>query len=429
MVLVYVWRVQDLLSPLGAAKPGIVVTGVVVVLAMLDGPVLARLNAFTTWTPARFALLMGMLAIGFAPWSLFPKLSLSMAGKDLMPAIALMGLLAASIREPRDVYRFVAVEVLGAVVFAGVVLTRYHVGPNGRLGSLVYYDANDLGMFLVCTLPLADWWRRRARHFAVRLAAAAAIAVLLVTIIRTGSRGAFLGLLAVVLYAVIGYRSVPLARRVAMAAVCAGLLALAAGTTYWATMDTILHPTSDYNWIGNAEGGRMDVWRRGIGYMMHRPVTGVGLGAFPVAEGTLSPLASQQQWGVGVKWSVAHNSFVQAGAELGVLGLAAFVGLLASAFRLARRTAAFGRATGDESVSALGDALCATFVGYAVAGFFLSQAYAAYLFVMVGIALGLARAVSVGDAAPAVATDREAPRIAAGRTDAPPSLEWLRDQP
>jgi O-antigen ligase len=213
-----------------------------------------------------------------------------------------------------------------------------------------------------------------------------------------------------------------------MAGAVGGLLLVTAGTTYWTSMNTILHPTSDYNWVGNAEGGRMDVWRRGIGYMVHHPVTGVGLGAFPVAEGTLSPLASQQAWGVGVKWSAAHNSFVQAGAELGVFGLVAFVGLLASAFLLARRTAALGLAAGDGTVAALGDALSASFVGYAVAGFFLSQAYAAYLFAMVGILLGLGRAVAVARASAAAVAERMARYAPPHHASAHAPLAWLRDR-
>ena len=71
--------------------------------------------------------------------------------------------------------------------------------------------------------------------------------------------------------------------------------------------------------------------------MMANPLLGVGPGNFQTAEGTLSPLAERQQYGVGVRWNAAHNSFVQIGAELGFPGLALFVAVIVSAFVALRR--------------------------------------------------------------------------------------------
>ena len=54
-------------------------------------------------------------------------------------------------------------------------------------------------------------------------------------------------------------------------------------------MGTLLHPTDDYNWTGEAEGGRMTIWGRGIRYMIDRPFTGVGIcGRFPLPRGRFS---------------------------------------------------------------------------------------------------------------------------------------------
>ena len=133
----------------------------------------------------------------------------------------------------------------------------------------------------------------------------------------------------------------------------------------------------------------MSVWKRGIGYMVGRPITGVGAGAFPVAEGTISPLAKVQDYGVGLKWSAAHNSFVQVGAELGFPGLVVFLALLFAGLARARRAVTLGLAVGDQRAAAMGDALAASLVGFAVSGFFLSEAYAAYVYSVIGIAIGL----------------------------------------
>ena len=402
-LLGYVWRLQDLFPVIGHIKPVTLVTGAFLVVLLLDRQLPTQFGSVATRAPAIFAVILGGLAMIGVPFSLYPGMSLSVALKDLAPAIILMIGIGAAIQYPLDAYRLSAVQVIGALVFSTVVLTRYSIGAGGRLGDLVYYDANDLGLVLVCTLPLAEWCAQYSTRLAARIGALIIIGVLLLTIVKTGSRGAFLGLVAVVAYGIFANRSAPLRRRFGLAVLAGVLLVGTAGKQYWTDMDTILHPTQDYNWVGNAEGGRMSVWKRGIGYMLGHPITGVGVGAFPVAEGTISPLAKVQDYGVGLKWSAAHNSFVQIGAELGFPGLLMFVALLFAGLGLARRAVAFGLAVGDQRAAAMGDALAASLVGFAVSGFFLSEAYSPYVYSVIGIAIGLhealVRQVSVAEQA------------------------------
>src|SRR2546422_9855684 len=102
-------------------------------------------------------------------------------------------------------------------------------------------------------------------------------------------------------------------------------------------MQTTVRPDRDYN--TTSETGRLKIWERGLNYMAGRPVLGVGAGNFPVAEGTISPLARLQERGIGVRWGAAHNSFLQVGAELGIPGLLLFIGLIATTFMSLRRAA------------------------------------------------------------------------------------------
>src|SRR6266446_1428225 len=78
---------------------------------------------------------------------------------------------------------------------------------------------------------------------------------------------------------------------------------------------------------------------RGLGYMVDHPAFGVGMRHFQVAEGTISSRARLQERGIGVWWGAAHNTFVQAGAELGIPGLLLLLGLLGTAFQSLRRVA------------------------------------------------------------------------------------------
>lgn len=397
MLLTYVWRVQDLFPVIGKGKPAILASlaalGLVWVSAAPGASARFRHPVF------RWAAAIMVLSVLSVPGGVWPGYSARFLMEDHVKTFLLMVLLVAAVRSPRDVERLIGVHVAGAAVYCAMILTRFEVGPDGRLGGLIYYDANDLAMLVVCTFPMAVFLARPGGRGWVRVGALAVMALFAVTVLRTGSRGGFLGLMAVFATMLWSFRAVPRAQRVGVVAAAALLLAVGGGSAFWEKMGTLLNPGEDYNWVGNNETGRLEVWKRGVGYMARNPVLGVGANAFPMAEGMISPLAARQEMGQGLKWSAAHNSFVQVGAELGVPGLLAFLAMLAAAFRA---VLAMGRAGGPQA--ALGQALAATLVGYCVSGFFLSQAYSAYLYSVLGMITALA-CVAVGTgAAPAPAT-------------------------
>jgi O-antigen ligase len=390
-LLTLVWRTQDLFGVFAAMRPAAVVSLAVIALFVIDPRARLRIGA----TLGRFAprLLIAFLAVAAlsVPLSLWPGFSLDFLLKNLLPSVVLAFAIIGGIASVADARRILIAQVVGASLFALVVLVRYDVGPEGRLGGLVYYDANDLGMLLVCTVPFALYLLRHGKGFVQRILALGAVTLALVTIVKTGSRGAFLGLAAVSLFLLFRFTTVRATTRVLAVGAAVVILLVNAPGSYWKSMSSILTPSKDYNWVGNESGGRMMIWTRGLEYMKARPLTGVGLAAFPVAEGTLSALAERQSYGRGLKWSAAHNSFVQAGAELGLLGLILFVALLVSAFRSASRLArdALARTPRDPDVAGLATAHSAALVGYVVAGFFLSQAYGPFLYAVIGTVVGL----------------------------------------
>jgi O-antigen ligase len=297
----------------------------------------------------------------------------------------------AGVFEPEDTNYFAALQLVGAAVYCAVILVRFDVGADGRLGSLVYYDGNDIGMLLVCTLPLCVYFARHASNAVYKLMSLGIALLFMYTIAKTGSRGAFLGLLAVGAYILLTFRTIQPSIRMGVVAVCAGLLVLVASTKFWSHMETLLNPTADYNWVGNDDQGRMSIWKRGIQYAEARPLTGVGVASFNIAEGTISPLARRQEYEKGLKWSSPHNSFIQVLAEMGLFGIVLFVAMLVVAFRAAVRLA---RASNRRNRKArrygeLARAHVAAIAGYSVAGFFLSQAYAPYLYFVFGMIIAL----------------------------------------
>src|SRR5437867_11698596 len=94
---------------------------------------------------------------------------------------------------------------------------------------------------------------------------------------RTGSRRGFLAFVVVAGYLLAGFRGIATSKRIAAVSLLAILLVALASDRYFARIQTILNPSADYNWRGKSKTGRMEVWKRGIDYMMTNPVLGVGV--------------------------------------------------------------------------------------------------------------------------------------------------------
>ncbi len=394
VIATYVWRVQDLFPILGKVKLPLFVglATLAIFFSVVRGP--RRLQAIDS---PLSRMLLGLFAIMFLgiPTSLAQGASLSFLLKDFMPNLLLAMMVAAGVRNMRDLEWVMRGTVVGGALYCLYIYMRFHVGADGRLAELIYYDSNDISVLIVCTLPLAVYFIRPGMKLMDRIVAAAAFVVFLLTLIKGGSRGGFLGLLVVGTVLLVWYRGIPRRQMILVAVAGAALLALRGSDTYWANMKTLLHPTNDYNWTGKGatSGGRRAIWTRGIGYMLHHPLVGLGVRTFSRAEGTLSPGGQLNLiGGPGYKWSAAHNSFVEIGAETGVIGLVLFTGLfvysIRAMMRLHRRRGPPGSVIGPRE-SAMAQSIAVAIIGFCVSGSFVSANYFAYPYLLIAMAAGL----------------------------------------
>jgi O-antigen ligase len=304
------------------------------------------------------------------------------------------------VRRTRDVERLAIVYLISATVYAGVVLTRFDLGSGDawRLGHLYYYDANDFATFAVSAMPFALYVLLAGRRTLSRALAAIALAVLTLAVVYTGSRGGFIALVAVGAFIVARYSSIPLRWRMTAPALVAVVVLATASDQYWHQMSTIL---SDADYNRTEESGRLQIWGRGVGYMLDDPVFGVGPANFQAAEGMLSPHAQRQQFGIGVRWNAAHNTLIQVGAELGIPGLIFFLAIIASTFGALRQAARTRRSSRRPQTNGpqLTQALTASLIGFLVGSFFLSLAYSEMFYTLVALAVGL-RKVTTGRGRP-----------------------------
>jgi O-antigen ligase len=130
--------------------------------------------------------------------------------------------------------------------------------------------------------------------------------------------------------------------------------------------------------------------------MLDYPVTGIGISNFPRAEGTISDKA--RNWTpseAGIRWSAAHNSHIEAGAELGIPGLllwlSMLVGGVAGPLRLRRRLPRAWR-HGEQDQRFIYAATCylpISMLGFIVSSTFVSFAYLDPVYVLLAFVSGL----------------------------------------
>jgi O-antigen ligase len=388
-LLTAVGRVHQLFPVLELLRPAILTGFFAIVLFALDRQPERRLSSvFLAPTRWVFALLVWMILS--VPGALVAGTSFGVVFDNFIKTVVMFVVIAASVRSSRDVERLAGAYFAGAVIYSAVVTTRFQLGSGDawRLGRLYYYDANDFATFVVSAIPLGIYLLHAGRTPVVRVWAAAGLVLLTLGFVWSGSRGGFIALAAVGGFVLARYAVIPMRWRLGATGLVFVVLAAAASDQYWQQMGTIAS-AHDYN--RTEETGRMQIWGRGIGYMMSNPVFGVGPGNFQAAEGRLSPQAIRQQYGIGVRWNAAHNSFVQAGAELGLPGLILFTGVILSAFaslRRAGRLEAAGHEREDGSVP-LTPALTGSLLGFVVGAFFLSLAYSEMLYTLVAFATAL----------------------------------------
>ena len=387
-VLVAVGRVHQLFPVLGLFRPAILMGALAIVLFFNDTSTIRQLRwVFVPTTRFVIALLVWITLS--TPGAIVRGTSFDLLFGNFIKTFLMFLVIAAGVRGVRDVERIAVAYLASAALYAAVIVSRFDLGDGDswRLGDLYYYDANDFATFAVTAMPIALYVIHRARVGYQRLLGIAALALLTLAFVRTGSRGGFIALIAVVAFVNLGYRAIALRWRLTATVLVALVVLLAASDRYWAQMGTIMSD-SDYN--RSEETGRMKIWERGVGYMLQYPVFGVGANNFGAAEGTLSPFAQRQQLGRGVKWNAAHNSYVQVGAELGIPGLVMFIGMIAAAFIALRRSNRNATASRrDHAAPELTQALSASLIAFAVGAVFLSLAYSEILFTLLALSVAL----------------------------------------
>lgn len=341
-------------------------------------------------TARAFAAIV-VLAFLSAPFGVWQGNSVAGLLGPFLPVIALFAFGAIGLAADRRTLQTCMTAMAIGVGIGALFVLRGSEQVAGRAMLGGGLDPNDTAALLVAAIPIS-LTIAAGRGIGRKLLFGAIALVAVAALVKTGSRGGMLGLVAMAASLVIIVRGRQRMNYIAVILIGGLIFSVSAQEQLRERFATTFE--EDYNQTD--EDGRIQVWKRGIGYMTSNPMLGVGFLNFSAAEGMLSSKATDPNRRKGVKYTAAHNSFVQIGAELGVGGLVAFTAMIVTAlvgcWRIARR-----RDPADDPffVKWAGTGFVSLF-GITVSATFLSLAYTPMLIVIVtlctGVILGAARA-------------------------------------
>ncbi len=254
-------------------------------------------------------------------------------------------------------------------------------------------DPNFYAQILLVLVPLALERLWHERQPILRFLAGWALAVCLLSIIFTFSRGAFLGLIIITILFIWHYRIrfVPL-----LITLLLGSFLLQFVPEQYServqTMTNLIPGLSQEDARNDSSfRGRLSETQAGWRMFKEHPLLGVGLNNYAVHYQTYS-----RQIGIDSRLEdrAAHNLYLEIAAETGLLGLTVFGTLLAFTFISLNKAYRKLNQVGQLHEANMLHAFTLGLFGYLVAAFFLHAAYPRYLWLLLGIGLAVSQTVN-----------------------------------
>jgi len=301
---------------------------------------------------------------------------------------------------PRRAYLLLALLAIGTALFLSIgAINEYRSGlatvegyrVSGR-GVGIFGNTNDMALFVVTILPITVAFFLLSGRVIGKILFGALAAIMIASIVLSYSRGAFIGMVVVLIFF-----AMKLGRRHRLAIVAAivilstAFLFLAPGD-YGLRLLSIFIPSLDP--LQSADARRGELFRS-IYTAIRHPFFGIGMGNY------------KEQ--VSLRGLVTHNAYTEVAAEMGLLALACYTMFILSPLR---KLGQIVRETFDQRANSriayLALGLEASLIAYMVSSFFLSVAYLWYVYYLVGYAVCLRRIYERQTGAPVVVESRKA---------------------
>ncbi|APZ43484.1 putative O-glycosylation ligase, exosortase A system-associated [Acidihalobacter ferrooxydans] len=275
-------------------------------------------------------------------------------------------------RKRLDLLIWVFVISFGFWGMKGGLFTLVHGGHYIVTGPeySFYGDRNQFALAMCMTLPLMRYLQLQARSRWIRLGLWVGMALVVMSILGTYSRGGQIALAFVIPALIWKSRN-----RFRLLFLTAALLPLALNfmPPQWThRMEAVVSGGAEK---GGSFQGRVQSWEFATNYALHHPMLGGGFGVW------LSPAAWDQYGPPGVHHRAIHSIWFEVLAEQGVVGFGLYVLMLASAWLYLGRIRRLARGDPDSLwMYDLAGFIQVSLVAFAVAGSALPQAYFNFLF-------------------------------------------------
>jgi probable O-glycosylation ligase (exosortase A-associated) len=303
--------------------------------------------------------------------------------------------------DDQEKYKRLVTLWLGIHLFLAIVgIVKKGTGVGGFLA-----DENDFCLAMNMVIPFSFFLflysSGKKRMYYISLTC-----LFLFVIILTGSRGGFVGLLAISAYCWLRSKR----KLLTLLAICILVVfaVLVAPRTYWDRIQSITEE-------GTSEGSgeeRIYTWDIAWHMFLDNPIMGVGQGNFPwvfkkyefKVTGSDEPLHGRSRAG-----RAAHSIYFTLLPELGIIGTCIFLGMIIYTFkdlkairaRLSNRKHPVPKPLSDKYLSYV-MALEGALISYLISGAFISALYYPNLWILMGFIISLKKIV-IPDSNPATA--------------------------
>jgi O-antigen ligase len=350
------------------------------------------LKSFARQYPAIAVVVIGSLVWSLMTllWAPDPGETLNIVSRYALNVILFMTIFAASRDQKAMRWLSVAIAISGALTVIMLFVTGTRLDTTRLSDAAV--DANDLAMGLLVSILFGGLLLIQSKNGLHRLFYAGLVAVDFYGLQVTNSRGGLVALVvAMVAWVIVGGRWRTM---LALAAV----IALTSGIAYTAILAPAEQRDRIYVVLGigskpvdRSGTGRTDIWTVGLRAFRDRPIEGFGYANYRqvVPHYLLSDPGLIRRSKFILSPLVAHNTYLQALVEVGIIGAMLFflpvIGALVAFLLAARR---FQR-SGDDEMELLARTGFAALIGVLVASFFISEGLSKILWILMGMGYGL----------------------------------------
>lgn len=380
-VFALVCRLAELLPMLGLIRINLISLIITGLLFLLSRQFTKR-KCFAE-TETKLMLGIFILAMITIPFSVWPGQTFTFIFKGPVLVNIAVFLFSLSVITDTDRARsLLKIFILSNLAMILMLFINPVIAAEGRLTVTYSYDPNDLALLFACCFPLVFAGFLNSRLIG-KIFSGAVLALIVLAILKTGSRGGILALgCAVILLLLSPSLKLGLIKKFLFGVFISVFLLTSHMDSIKERWQQVLQGT-DYNFNQEIRtGGRLGIWRGGVNLLIDKHLlVGAGAGNTSAAMG--------EAYGK-TRWKAMHNSFLQAFLELGILGFVFFLLLLRAFFRNCSVTIkTLKEEEADKELLNTVVCLKIGFIAFLIAGTFLSQFYSIVIPFFLAVSTGL----------------------------------------